>query len=58
MSPKNSVSQSELSLALLVFRVGANHAHHAAPVNYLALVANLFYRCPYFHGSLFLPSYL
>src|SRR4029077_9972590 len=41
-----------LSLALLVLRVGANHAHHPAPVNHLALVANLFYRCPNFHFPL------
>jgi hypothetical protein len=29
--------------------VDANYAHHTAPVNHLALVANLFYRCPNFH---------
>src|SRR5258707_3234390 len=49
MSPKSSASKLDLSLALLVLWVGANHAHHAAPVNHLALVAYLFYRCPYFH---------
>src|SRR6266404_7835110 len=49
MSPRNSASKSGLPLALLVLRVGANHAHHAAPVNHFALVANLFNRCPYFH---------
>jgi hypothetical protein len=38
-----------LSLALLVFRVGANHPDHAAPMNDLAFVANLFDRCAYFH---------
>jgi hypothetical protein len=32
-----------LALALLVLRVDANHAHHTAPVDHLALVANLFY---------------
>src|SRR5712672_1592261 len=47
---------SRLSLALLVLRIGANHAHHAAPVNHLALVANLFYRCPNFHNSLLLST--
>src|SRR5580704_473520 len=41
-----------LALALLVLRVDANHAHHAAPVNHLALVANLFYRSPHFHSPL------
>src|SRR6267378_3276135 len=49
MSPKSSASKLDLSLALLVLWVGANHAHHAAPVNHLALIANLFNRCPYFH---------
>src|SRR5258708_5295206 len=49
MSPKSSASKLDLSLALLVLWVGANHAHHVAPVNHLALVAYLFYRCPYFH---------
>src|SRR4029077_19916104 len=38
-----------LALALLVLRVGANHPDHAAPVDHLAFVTNLFYRCPYFH---------
>src|SRR5712672_2545368 len=60
-------SKIRLSLALLVLRIGANHAHHASAMNYLALVANLFYRCPNFHNSLLLstlrrtasrPSYL
>src|SRR6266849_8686490 len=45
-------SKPKLSLALLVLGIGANHTHHAPPVNHLALVANLFYRCPYFHDSL------
>jgi hypothetical protein len=40
-----------LSLALLVLGVDANHPHHAAPVDHLALVTNLFYRCPYFHAA-------
>src|SRR6266478_5688688 len=48
--------ESDLSLALLVLRVGANHAHHAAPVNHLALVANLLYRCPYFHFASLFPA--
>src|ERR1700730_12950616 len=47
MSPK--ILEIRLSLTLLVLRVGADNAHHAAPMNHLALVANLFYRCPYFH---------
>src|SRR5580658_2314276 len=38
-----------LTLALLVLRIGADYPHHATPVNHLAFVANLFYRCPYFH---------
>src|SRR6266436_7317061 len=41
--------KKSLSLALLVLRVRANYPHHPAPVNHLALVTNLFYRCPYFH---------
>src|SRR2546427_1998356 len=42
--------KKSLSLALLVFRVNANHPHHAAPVDHLALVTNFFNRCPYFHN--------
>src|SRR6266404_834464 len=45
---------SRLSLALLMLGIGANHAHHTPPMNNLALVANLFYRCPNFHNSLLL----
>src|SRR5437016_8525409 len=41
--------KKSLSLALLVLRVDANHPHHATPVDHLALVTNLFDRCPYFH---------
>jgi hypothetical protein len=49
-SPHQSIRNTlKLSLALLVLRVAANHAHHAAPVDHLAFVANLFYRCPNFH---------
>jgi hypothetical protein len=40
-----------LALTLLVLGIGANHAHHTAPVDHFALVANLFYRCPDFHFS-------
>jgi hypothetical protein len=40
---------SSLSLALLVFGVLADHPHYAAPVDHLALVANLLYGCPDFH---------
>src|SRR5947209_12795574 len=36
VSPKG-----KLSLALLVLRIVANHPHHSAPVNHLALVTNL-----------------
>jgi hypothetical protein len=39
----------ELSLPLFVFRVDANYPHHATAVDDLAFVANLFYRCSYFH---------
>src|ERR1700682_5793865 len=38
-----------LSLALLVLRVDANYAHHAAPMDHLAFVTNFLYRCPDFH---------
>jgi hypothetical protein len=45
-----------LPLALLVLGVDADHAHHSAPVDHLALVTNLFYACPYFHtASLLVP---
>src|SRR6266850_3614945 len=43
-------SKIRLSLALLVLRIGANYTHHASAMNYLALVANLLYRCPNFHN--------
>src|SRR6267378_3407051 len=43
--------KKSLSLTLLVLRVDANHPHHAAPMNHLALVTNLFNRCPYFHAA-------
>jgi hypothetical protein len=33
---------NELSLPLLVFRVDANHPHHALAMNDLALVAHFF----------------
>jgi hypothetical protein len=39
----------KLSLPLLVFRVGADDPNHAAAMDDLAFVANLFYRCSYFH---------
>src|SRR5713226_8064373 len=39
-----------LSLALLVLGVDADHAHNAAPVDHLALVANLLDRRPNFHS--------
>jgi hypothetical protein len=38
-----------LSLALAVLRVDANHPDHAAPMNNLALHANLFNRCANLH---------
>jgi uncharacterized membrane protein YraQ (UPF0718 family) len=40
------------ALTLLVFGVGADHAHHALAVDDFALVANLLYRCSYFHTVL------
>src|SRR6266571_2373195 len=43
---------SMLSLALLVLGVDANHPHHAAPMDHLALITNLFHRCPNFHVPL------
>src|SRR6267154_5974367 len=47
-------SKIRLPLALLVLRIGANYTHYASAMNYLALVANLFYRCPNFHNYLLL----
>jgi len=38
----NLKSEIQLSLALLVFRVDANNAHHAFAMNHLALVAHFF----------------
>ena len=40
-----------LSLPLFMFRILADHAHHAFAVDDLALVTNLFYRCSYFHAQ-------
>jgi len=39
-------------LSLFMFRVHADHAHHALAVDDLALVANLLNRCSYLHNSL------
>src|SRR5229473_2328527 len=44
-----AIRTPSLSLALLVLRVAADHSHHAAPMNDLALVANLSDRRPNFH---------
>jgi hypothetical protein len=38
-------------LALFVFWVGADYPDHATAMNDLAFVANLFYRCSYFHDN-------
>src|SRR6266852_2947923 len=46
--------KKSLSLALLVLWVDANYPHYAAPVDHLALVTNLFNRCPNFHAALLL----
>jgi hypothetical protein len=43
-------AQSALSLALFMFRVDADHPHHAFAVNDLAFVANFLYRCSYLHN--------
>src|SRR5579864_3800747 len=40
-----------------MFRVDANDPHHALAVDHLALVTNLFYRCPYFHFRSSLQSF-
>jgi hypothetical protein len=42
-------SRLVLALALLVFRIDANHAHHAFAVDDLALVTDFLYRRSYFH---------
>src|ERR1700730_3362127 len=42
---------SGLSLALAVLGVRTDHAHHAAPMNDLALHADFLYRCPNLHFS-------
>jgi hypothetical protein len=41
--------ESNLSLALLVFRVLADHTNHPAAVDDLALATNLLYRCTDLH---------
>jgi hypothetical protein len=41
----------QLALSLFMFRVFADHAHHALAVHDLALVANLLYRRPNLHVS-------
>src|SRR5215831_20471881 len=46
-----AASRQPLALPLLVFRIDADHAHHPAAVDDLALVTNLLYRCPYLHKS-------
>jgi len=38
-----------LALPLFVLRVDANYPDHAAAMYDFAFVANLFYRCSYFH---------
>jgi hypothetical protein len=47
-------SLARLPLPLFMLRVGADHPHHAAAVNDLAVVAHLLNRCPDFHYLLFL----
>src|SRR5258708_40250555 len=56
----HAILLKSLSLALLVLRVDANYPHHAAPVDHLAFVTNLFYRCPNFHKlcSPMLPNFV
>jgi hypothetical protein len=43
---------NQLTLALLVSRVGANNPDHTLTPHYLAVAAQLFYRCPDFHNDL------
>jgi len=43
-------AKSALPLALFVFRDDADHPHYTLAVDDLALVANLLYRCSYFHN--------
>src|SRR6266567_3915530 len=50
--------ESCLPLALFVFRILADHPHHALAVNDLALVANFLYRCSYFHKAVLGRSWL
>ena len=40
-----------LALALLMLRVLADHPHHTAAMDDLALVTNLLYRCTYLHND-------
>src|SRR5215470_1835275 len=49
---------SQLPLPLLMFRVLADHPHHTAAVNDLALVTDFLYRCSYLHNPSFQPSAL
>jgi hypothetical protein len=42
----------ELSLPLLVPRIGADYPHHALAPDNLAIAADLLYRSQYFHGCI------
>src|SRR5205823_13010143 len=46
---RSCLSQRYLSLALFVFRIGADHTHHAFAVDDFALITNFLYRCPDLH---------
>jgi hypothetical protein len=47
--PSTITVETTLSLSLFMFRVDANHTHHAFAVDNLALVAHLFYGSSHFH---------
>src|SRR5579872_2121326 len=43
----------DLALALFMFRIHADHAHHTFAVDDLALVTDFLYRCSYLHNPAF-----
>jgi len=53
-----SRQQLPSALALFVFRILADHAHHPAAVDDLALVTDFLYRCSYLHKTSFQLSAL
>jgi hypothetical protein len=56
--PRAASYQPLSALTLLVFRILANHPHHPAAVDDLALVTDFLHRCSYLHKPSFQLSAL